>query len=139
MDDLPKYTEKPILREITTSRLPIIEWALVRPKAEDGNYTVSYKQLRQLAMSLEEHLLRVDGIAHIIRRGWQNSEIFVDISPTLMRRHKVGSNDVVRALKRRNVSLPGGDIELKEKETIVRTMNEFNTAKEISQTPILYP
>ena len=46
-----------------------------------------------------------------------------------MRRYLVGSNDIVRALKNRNVSLPGGDILLDKEEIIVRTVGEFNTAK----------
>ena len=136
VDELPQDAEDPLVREVTTSRLPVIEWSIIRPKAKDGSYTMSYKKLRQFAKALENRFLQIDGVARVARRGWQNTEIFVDMNPNLMRQYQVGSNDVVQALKKRNISLPGGDIKLQKRETIVRTIGEFNTSQEVGQTPI---
>ena len=134
--DLPENSEDPIVTELTTSREPIIQWNVMRYKKKDGTYTLSYKQLRDIAEALENRFLSLKGVARIARRGWNDAEIFVDLDPQRMRRYSVGSNDVVRALRNRNVSLPGGDILLGKEEIIVRTVEEFNSAKEISKVPV---
>ena len=133
---LPEGSEDPIVRELTTSREPIIQWNIMRHTKKDGTYALSYKELRNIAEALENKFLQLNGVARISRRGWNDAEIFVDLDPQAMRHYLVGSNDVVRALRNRNVSLPGGDILLDKEEIIVRTVGEFSTAKEISKVPV---
>ena len=134
--DLPVDSEDPIIKEITTARQPIVQWNIINHKKKDGSYVASYKELRDTADALENRFLGLKGVARVARRGWQDAEIFVDLDPLRMRQYSVGSNDVVRAIRNRNVSLPGGDIILDKKETIVRTVEEFDTAKEISKVPV---
>ncbi len=135
-DDLPNNAETPIVREVTSSRLPVIEWALIRRETKDKRHTISYRELRDIAESLENRFLQIKGVARVSRRGWRDAEIFVDMDPKRMRNFLVGGNDVVSALRQRNVNLPGGDILLPHEEIIVRTIGEFNTAKEIAQVPV---
>ncbi len=135
-EGLPSSAEKPTVTEVSSSNLPVIQWALTRSKKEDGSFAVSYKQFRDMAEILENRFLRIHGVGRILRRGWRDTEIFVDMDPQRMRQYLIGSNDVVRVLKNRNVSLPGGDILLPKREIIVRTVGEFDKVEEILQVPV---
>ncbi len=136
IEDLPEDAEKPLLTEITTARMPVIEWALIRPKNKQGSYSISYKDFRQLAENLENRFLQLGEVARVNRRGWYDTEIYVDLNPARMLQYLVGGNDVVRALRRRNVNLPGGELNLGKEEVIVRTVGEFSTAEEVRRVPV---
>ena len=135
-EDLPSAAERPMVVEISSSNLPVIQWSLARSKNKDGSFSVSYKKLRDIAESLEHRFAQIPGVARVARRGWRDAEIFVDMDPKRMQQYLIGSNDVVRALKRRNVSLPGGDILLPETKIMVRTVGEFGSAEEIKRVPV---
>ncbi len=135
-EDLPSAAEQPIITEISTSREPVIEWSLARQRGPDGRYQLSYKQLREIAFRLENKFLLLDDVARISRRGWRDAEIFVDLNPSLMRKLLIGGNDVVNGLRNRNVTLPGGDINLGKREVTIRTVGEFDSAGEIESVPV---
>lgn len=128
-EDLPEEAEKPILNEPSTSRQPIIQWSLSRPVKT----TADYDALREQAERLENEFLAMPEVARVQRRGWLDREIFVDVDPDLLAGYYIDANAIRLALAERNVSLPGGDINLGKREIIIRTVGEFQEADEISR------
>lgn len=55
----------------------------------------------------------------------------VDIDPVAMFSKYLTSQDIIFALKNRNINFPGGNIAGNQKEVILRTIGEFNSPKEI--------
>ncbi len=132
-EDLPEDAEDPLIIEIGTSRTPVIEWSLVM-KPVNGVYPLSYGELRELARRLENRFLELDEVARVERKGWRDREIFVETDPDLLQRYYLGTGAINNALKARNVSLPGGEINLGKREVIVRTVGEYENAEEIRRT-----
>ena len=130
-DDLPLEIEKPVLSQINTVQYPVIQWA-VSAKTGPGE-TVDYNALRAYAGRLETEFLAMDAVARVDRRGWLNREIYVEVNPTAMNRYYLDAASVTRSLGVRNINLPGGDINVGNREIIVRTVGEFETADEISR------
>ncbi|MCR9142075.1 MAG: efflux RND transporter permease subunit [bacterium] len=128
-EDLPDEAEKPILTEPSTSRQPIIQWSLAGPV----NTTAEYEELRRQAERLENEFLAMPEVARVQRRGWLDREIFVDVDPDLLAGYYIDTEVIRQSLAQRNVSLPGGDINLGKKEVIIRTVGEFEKAEEISR------
>ncbi|MCB1309656.1 MAG: efflux RND transporter permease subunit, partial [Leptospiraceae bacterium] len=131
-EGLPDVIEKPVVTEITSSRTPVIEYALYA----DPDADTDYADLRNQAQRLENLLLNVPGVARIERKGWRDAEIHVDLNPNALDANYATSGQVIRALRERNVNLPGGDLDNGERELIVRTVGEFDTARQIESTPI---
>ncbi|MCB1318781.1 MAG: efflux RND transporter permease subunit, partial [Leptospiraceae bacterium] len=135
-EDLPEDSEEPIIVEVSTARQPVVEWALERVPDADGNYQVSYAELREFARRMENEFLQMDSVARVERKGWRDAEIFVDVNPDKLRRYNVSTGTIVQALAVRNVNFPGGDIELGKNEITVRTVEEFESENEIARLPL---
>ena len=136
IENLPEDVDRPIFTEIRSDLTPIIEWALIRVPDESDRMLISYEQLRNAAEQLEDKFLTISEVASVTRLGWRDREIIVDINPYKMRNYTVGSNDIIRTLRDRNISLPGGDVLSGNTESTIRTVAEFNDAQEIARTPI---
>ena len=134
-EDLPEDSEKPIITEITTARQPVIELNLARTK-KDGKFILDEKQLRDLARILEERLRDMKGVARINRRGWREREIQVNVNPRLMERYYLSAEMVIAAIQNRNINLPGGKIEHKGRESIVRTVGKFKNKKDVENVVV---
>ncbi len=134
--DIPDDTEEPSIIEITTSTIPVIQWSLARVKDKKGNYQTSYKELRDLAEILENKISDLSDVARVEKRGWRDAEIFIDLNPQAMIRYQIGGNDVVRVLKARNITLPGGDMQIGKEEILLRTVGEFRSTQEIKKVPV---
>ncbi|TGK04202.1 efflux RND transporter permease subunit [Leptospira langatensis] len=134
VEDLPEEAEDPIVTEITTARTPVIEVS-VTLKKDDGSVEAE-KRLRQQAKIVEQALLDISGVAKVARRGWRETEMQVDILPGSLNGLYLTGQDVINALKNRNVNVPGGNIVGLEKEVILRTIGEFDTPDEISKVHV---
>lgn len=130
VQDLPAEAEDPIVTEITTARQPVIEVHLT-PTFDNGKPKLSPTELRDLAKILEEKLKDLPTVARITKRGWREREMKVDLSPDKLNAMSISSAQVINALRLRNINFPGGNINERNKEIIVRTVGEFDSAEEI--------
>ncbi|MDF3821854.1 efflux RND transporter permease subunit [Leptospira sp. 96542] len=130
VQDIPEEAEDPIVTEITTARQPVIEVHLT-PMMKDGNPVLTPKQLRDQAKILEEKLKDLPSVARITKRGWREREMKVDLDPDKLSSMSISSTQVINALKLKNINFPGGNINERTKEIIVRTVGEFDTVEEI--------
>ena len=133
--DLPQEADDPLVEEISTSRLEVIEWYIfVNPK---NKTPISYGELRDVAENLENILKTVPGVGSVNKKGWRDKEILIELNPNLLKRYYIGSNQIIDALRARNINLPGGSLEFANKEEIVvRTTAEFDTIEEILNVPV---
>lgn len=130
VEDLPEEAEDPLVTEITTSRQPVIEID-ISLKSDDSSIDAE-KRLKAQAKIVEQALEDIPGVARISKRGWRDTEMQVDINPAAMFSHYLTSQDVIFALKNRNINFPGGNIAGNQKEVILRTIGEFDSPREIS-------
>ena len=133
IDGLPDDAEDPIVTVATTKQTPTIEISLSGPE-------VSEDILRSTAKVFERELERLPDVAKITFQGLRDYEVRVAADPRKLRRFEVSLTEVTEALRRRNVTTPGGTIEASAsnnyQEYIVRTVGEFTTADEVADTII---
>jgi multidrug efflux pump subunit AcrB len=130
-EDLPEDAEKPILLEITSASQPVIEISL-GAKSENGRPLISERALRDQARLLEDKILELNSVAKIERRGWRDTEIQVDVDPHRLTGRYLSIDQIITALRNRNINFPGGEIADGLREIVVRTVGEFNSTTEIS-------
>ncbi len=133
--DLPEDAEEPIVTEITTARQPVIEIA-VSSEIRDGKPVLTEKELKEKVKILEERLKELRGVARIVKKGWKDTEMHVDLNPALMSMLSISSTQVITALSNRNINFPGGNISGKDKEIMIRTVGEFDSPEEIEKVYI---
>ena len=128
VSNLPDAVDDPSVFELDSKEFPVIEISL------RGNIPETVR--RKYAESLEDVLQDLDGTASVRRIGWRDKELWVEVDPDKLKTYHISVEDVMSALKSRNVSVPGGQLKTKELEFNVRITGEFETASEIAEVII---
>lgn len=128
-NDLPEEMDPPTFTKIDVSEwLPAISIELV------GNRTN-----RALVLMAEEMKLPLEGISGVKEvkiQGEYTREFHVLADPDKMMRLGVTYDDLVRALKNANVSIPAGDFKGKNGEYVIVVDQRFRTRQEVAETVV---
>ena len=87
---------------------------------------------------LKEQLQRINGVGDVQLWGLRLRQIRVWLDADKLRAYGIAANDVMNALKRQNIELPGGRIESLSKEYTVKVKGEFVNISEINDLVIAY-
>jgi hypothetical protein len=87
---------------------------------------------------LKEQFQRIDGVGDIQLGGLQLRQVRVWLDAKKLRAYGVAASDVMAALKRENIELPGGRIESQTKEYTIKVKGEFPTATEFNDVIVAY-
>lgn len=127
MDPLPQDSESPVVEEIETL-YPVINISVY------GNADEAI--LREVTDEVEDRILDMDGVADILKSGYRDREIWVEVDPHRLDAYNLPISEVVLALKRRNLNLPAGLLRGSREEFLIRTVGEYETMDEILDTVI---
>ncbi|MDD5070530.1 MAG: efflux RND transporter permease subunit, partial [Candidatus Omnitrophica bacterium] len=125
--DLPQDAEEPFVLEITSGEIPVVQVAL------SGN--LDEFKLQDLAEDLEDVLENIEGVSSISRRGWRDKQVNIAVDPKKMQDYRVSFTEIISALSKKNVSIPGGKLR-SDSEFNIRTTGEFTGLEEISNVII---
>jgi len=129
VQNLPEgVKDDPVIFEIKSKEIPVLEVSI------SGN--IPDERRREYAENLEELMLDVYGVSNIRRMGWLDPQFQVEVNPKKLKGYHVSMNEVINALKAKNITLPGGHLTTTEEEFNVRTTGEFTTAEEIKEVII---
>ncbi|MFQ5681146.1 MAG: efflux RND transporter permease subunit [Candidatus Omnitrophota bacterium] len=126
--DLPEDSETPLVTEITSNKIPVLVVSLT------GN--LSEARLQGYARRLEDIILDIPGVAAVERSGWRKRQLQVEADLAKIKDYHVSLEEIMRALKQRNVALPAGSIRSPRGEFILRGGEEFHNKEEIANTVI---
>lgn len=131
--ELPVDAEDPIVTAIKSKNAPVIEVAL------SGD--LKPLDLRRAALDLEEEIERIPGVARVVHRGLRDLEIRVEPDLRKLASYRLSLDEVVAALRRQNINVPGGIVEAlasdsRGVEKFVRTTGEFRTLEDVKRTVI---
>lgn len=116
VENLPQQLDgRPLLAEIKTENMPIIEIAL------SGNRT----NLRPLALDLEKELKKVSGIGLISKVGYFDPEVHIELNPWLMKNNYISFEDVTGSIASRNIRASGGSLNSYTGRKTIVTISKF--------------
>lgn len=125
VDDLPEDAEDPIVNEMQSKDFPVINVSLSGPFEE--------RELQRIARKLEILFLDLQDVARVDRTGWRDREMWVEVRPEIVDKFRLSLEDVILALRNKNLNIPGGTLTTASGDFLVRTIGEFETAKEIEE------
>ncbi len=131
VENLPANAKKPVVAEVSFDTTEIMQ-VVFTGKDE----SVPYGRIREFANVAEDYFYDIGGIGKIDKFGFYDREYRVMVNPKALDRNRVGINEVVRALKMRNINYPGGPLRIGKKEFVLRTKGNFKNAEEIRNTVI---
>lgn len=123
---LPDTIGQPRISKSDPSQTPIYEFALQSDSLDET-------QLRVFAdQDLGRELALVPGVASVGISGGLTEEVQVNIDFDRLRSSGVALDEVLNALRQRNVDISGGRLLGKDAEPLTRVVGRFSNAQEIS-------
>lgn len=124
VNDLPpEVDEDPVIHEIKTSGIPIIEVGLT------GD--LPYGELREYARRFEKKLLKLPDVARVNNYGWRDREIKIEISADKMVQLQLPAQQIAAAISRRNIRSSAGSFESYTDEKSIVTLAEFERPEQV--------
>lgn len=110
----------PLVKAIDSGDTPVIE---VTMRLENG----SYARLHELAEDLAERIEAIPDVEGVDKKGWEEREFWVEVDPGALRRYNLSLEHMIGTLAARNLNMPGGSLDAKDGELLVRTIGEVTT------------
>ncbi len=124
VNDLPEtITEKPVVEEMRSANVPVIEIAVVGRADEIVR--------RKVARDLEEEIREIKGVMSVEKVGYRKREVKILIDNLKLSEEYISFNEVIHAIKSRNVRSSGGSLESYLAEKKIVTFSEFQTLPEV--------
>jgi multidrug efflux pump len=123
----PEEAEDPLLESFDSGDfMPVITINM--------SFIIPEDNAQQIADELEEELLDITGVAKVQVSGLAEREIWIEVDPVKMNSLGVKFDEIVMALKVRNLNVPGGNISFGKTEYLIRSLGEYNSVDEIRNT-----
>jgi HAE1 family hydrophobic/amphiphilic exporter-1 len=118
--DLPTETEPPVIDRVDPDAAPILSIMLAGPQ--------SIRTLSELAdKKIKPRLERVPGVGSVSLVGDRARELRIWVDPVRLSGYGLAVDDVLAALKREHVEMPGGRIETDRKEFTIKTKGKLTS------------
>ncbi|OPY67900.1 MAG: Multidrug resistance protein MdtC [Syntrophorhabdus sp. PtaU1.Bin002] len=122
---LPTDIDEPVVEKVDPDATPVLWFALHGEK--------SVRDLSTYADEiLKEQLQRINGVGAIRLYGLRLRQARIWLDSDRLMAYSVTAQDVLRALQRENVELPGGRIESDTKEYTIKVKGEFPTIQQFN-------
>ncbi len=126
---LPEETEEPRIWKFDTSRIGILYLGL------SGNLPLD-KIRRYAEDEIQYKLEQIKGVAAVDIRGGLEREIHVSVDRSQLEAVGLSFSQVVSALRRENLDMPGGYLETDQKELLLRTSGQYTSISQIVNTVV---
>ena len=128
VQDLPEQlpNDPEVIEVEISSRIPLITIAIAGQTDESS--------MKKIAENLKDAILLIPDIADVRLVGVRARQIWVEVDPDRLRAHNLPIDQIITALRGQNLNLPAGTLEVGSSEVLVRTMGEFGSLNDISNT-----
>ena len=128
---LPTDIEEPRIAKVDPDASPILMMNLSGQRSVRDLSTYADEVLK-------EQLQRINGVGDVIFYGMRLRQVRIWVDAAKMNAYQIAPSDIVLALKRENIELPGGRIETQTKEYTVRIKGEFASVPDFNELIISY-
>ena len=97
-------------------------------------FSIPETNAQKIADELKEEFEDLPGVAQVQVSGLGDREIWVELDPEKMNGMRVTFEEVLLALKTRNLNVPGGNISFGKTEYLIRSLGEYQSVDEISNS-----
>ncbi len=135
---LPSGSERPIILRYDPNLDPTLRFGVSMPDAAATGGVTDLIQLRWIAEhKIKRDLETMPGVAAVQVRGGLEEEVRVRVDPERLEARKVDLATIAQRLAAENLNASGGVIREGSTSFLVRTLNEFEDARDIEQLPIV--
>ncbi len=127
--ELPQDIYRITVQRFSSADVAILQGGIVSENA-------SYADLRREAERLEEKLEKIAGIKAADTWGYPKREVRISLNLPKMAAENLPVSRVLGALQSENVSIPGGTVNLGDRQFFVETSGDYENIEEIRNTVV---
>lgn len=128
IDTFPEETEKPIVSHFIIKR-NAIQIAL------SGN--VDERTLKTYGQRIRDDIAALPGVTQVDLSNARNYEISIEVAEETLRRHQLTFKQVVEAIRKSSLDMPGGSIKTRRGEILLRTKGQAYTGQDFESIVVL--
>ena len=131
--DLPSDIESPIVEKVDPASAPILS-VIIAGSVPISELTVFAEE------TVKNRLQRITGVGTVTVVGGRERQIRVWLNAERLRAYALTANEVVQAIEREHVEVPGGrmESELKDREFGVKTIGEVGSVREFEELIVAF-
>ena len=119
-----EVVELPTARDQNTARKSVIKISI-------GSDELAYNQLRDITDNIADSLALVEGVSEVIKDGYLDREIQIQIDPEKLYQHKLSLPQVIDAIAKRNKRYTVGQNSSQTDEKIIVLLAKFDQADSV--------
>ena len=127
IDNFPVETETPIVAQYELRRMTI-QVALAGDTEE--------RTLKVIGQRVRDEIAAIDGITQVDLSNARAYEISIEVSEVNLRRYQLSFDEVVRAVRRSSIDLPGGALKTSKGEILLRSQGQAYTGRDFEKVVI---
>ncbi len=120
--DLPTDVEDPEFLKLS-AEFPVVTVGISGDVPEET--------LRAASERLKSKIELIDGVGTVDRFGYRDREMWVSVDPRRLEAANLTLTEVISAIKRRNLNIPGGTIDQGRKELLIRVIGEVENTGDL--------
>lgn len=128
LTDLPQLSEEPIV-ELLDLQLDVMFVSIAGEVPE--------KDLLAFAEQLRDELLELENVSEVEISGFSDHQMRIEVRESALLAHGLGLADVSRAIRAQSRDLPGGDINVGDRDMKVRVMDQRRFAEQFRDITIV--
>lgn len=128
---LPQDAETPVIDKLDINAQPIMYIAFTGQQAIEEIRRAADEKIRPM-------IQKIQGVGEVRFGGGPEKEIKIWLQRERLAAYGIGVDEVIDAVRRQHVELPGGQIESSKKEFLIRTMGEFETPRAFNNLIVAY-
>ncbi len=126
----PENTEKPIISATGAATSPVV-WMTLKSSQDNPNSIYTY--ITYFEDEIKQYIERVDGVAELFIFGGTEKEMHVILKPEKLAAYGLTIGDVAAILKKENVNISAGDLDVGRRSFRIRTIAEFQSPEDIEK------
>ncbi len=129
LSQLPQGTDQPVVSKVDFGSMPVMSIA-----ASSKRNVVDFTQL--VKKQIKEVIETVNGVGSVDILGGREREIHILVNPLKLQALNISIKQVKDALIQHNVEIPGGKIEQKDKDYVLRTLGRITSPNDFGDIVI---
>ncbi len=125
LSQLPQGTDTPVVSKVDFGAMPVINVAISSDR-DIVNLTETVKK------KVKESIETVNGVGSVDIVGGREREVHIILNPLKMQSYGISVKQVTDAIKQQNVEIPGGNVEQKDMDFVLRTMGRIKKVSEFN-------
>jgi hydrophobic/amphiphilic exporter-1 (mainly G- bacteria), HAE1 family len=121
LSQLPVGTDPPVIQKFQVDAMPVMKIAVSGKRNAREVSEIARKQVK-------EDIETVRGVGQVIMVGHEERTINIDVDPDKLAAYNLSIAQVKRAVQAQNVEIPGGRVDERQRELVLRTMGRIENA-----------